>query len=158
MKMKTSFSLLAAAAVWTAQAAAADVTYTRDIVPIFKEWCAECHGAESPALHDFQKEEKKFTKEKTGPRMSSYADLIFYVGWPDTGALMRRLDDGKSTRDGKPGNMYTKLGSDEAERQKNLKVFKDWVGEGGWNMNRWKARGEVPAITKEQLDKLLIKP
>jgi hypothetical protein len=31
------------------------------------------------------------------------------------------------------------------------------VGEGGWNLNRWKARGDVPAITKDQLDKLQLK-
>ena len=37
--------------------------------------------------------------------MDTYADLIFFVGWPDTGALMRRLDDGKTAADGKPGNV-----------------------------------------------------
>lgn len=158
MLKKIAYSALAAATVWSAHVTAADTTYTKDIVPIFKEWCSECHGAESPVLHDFLKDEKKYVKEKTGPRMNSYADLIFYVGWPDTGALMRRLDDGKSTKDGKAGNMYSKLGSDEAERQKNLKIFKAWVGEGGWNMNRWTPRGGVPAISKEQLDKLILKP
>jgi hypothetical protein len=155
---KIAYAAIVAATVWSVHVAAAEVTYTKDIAPIFKEWCSECHGAESPVLHDFLKDEKKFTKEKTGPRMNSYADLIFYIGWPDTGALMRRLDDGKTAKDGKAGNMYTKLGSDDAERQKNLKIFKAWVGEGGWNLNRWTPRGEVPAISKEQLDKLLLKP
>ncbi len=43
--------------------------------------------------------------------MYTYADLIFFIGWPDTGAIMRRLDDGKGAKDGKPGNMYQRLGA-----------------------------------------------
>lgn len=144
-------------AALSASAPAADVTYSKDIAPIFKEWCSECHGADSPQLQAFKLDEKKFTKKKTGPRMNSYDELIAFIGWPDSGALMRRLDDGKSTKDGKPGNMYKNLGSDDAERQKNLATFKAWVGEGAWNLNRFKARGDVPAITKEQLDKLKLK-
>ena len=154
LKKLIPVAVLAAVSV---SAPAADVTYTKDIAPIFKEWCAECHGAEAPDIHAFKADEKKFTKEKTGPRMNSYDELISFIGWPDTGAIMRRLDDGKSTRDGKPGNMYKNLGEDDAERQKNLAIFKAWVGEGGWNLNRFKARGDVPAITKEQLDKLKLK-
>lgn len=138
-------------------ASAADVTYSKDIAPMFKEWCSECHGAEAPQLQIFKLNEKKFTDDKTGPRMNSYDDVIAFVGWPDSGALMRRLDDGKSVKDGKPGNMYRHLGSDDAERQKNLAIVKAWVGEGAWNLNRWKARGDVPAITREQLDKLKLK-
>ena len=151
-------SVMLLSGAWSLAATAADVAYTKDILPIFNERCVECHGSESPVLHDFAKDEKKSIKENAGPRMNSYADLIFYVGWPDTGALMRRLDDGKSANDGKPGNMYRQLGGDETERQRNLKVFKEWVGEGAWNLNRWKARGEVPAITKEQLDRLRLLP
>ena len=141
----------------SASALGADVTYTKDIQPLFKEWCSECHGAESPDLETFKKSEKKFTAEKIGPRMNTYNELISYIGWPDTGAIMRRLDDGKASPGGKPGNMYRHLGSDDAERQKNLATFKYWIGEGGWNLNRWAARGDVPAITKDQLDKLLLK-
>ena len=135
----------------------ADVTYTKDIQPLFKEFCSECHGAESPDLETFKKDEKKLTSEKIGPRMNTYNELISYIGWPDTGAIMRRLDDGKALPGAKPGNMYRHLGSDDAERQKNLATFKAWVGEDGWNLNRWKARGDVPAITKDQLDKLRLK-
>lgn len=149
--------LCAAVALVCAPAAAQDVTYTKDIAPIAKELCSECHGAESPDLETFKKNEKKYTEEKTGPRMSNYGEMISYIGWPDTGAIMRRLDDGKVAADGKPGNMYRHLGSDDAERQKNLALFKAWVGEGAWNINRWSARGKVPAITKEQLDKLKLK-
>jgi hypothetical protein len=89
--------------------------------------------------------------------MSTYTELISYIGWPETGAIMRRLDDGKASPSGKPDSMYRHLGADDAERQKNLAVFKAWVGGGGWNLNRWNARGDVPAITKDQLDKLQLK-
>ncbi|MGE4109711.1 MAG: cytochrome C [Burkholderiales bacterium] len=155
--LKNLMSAAVIAGVIGFPAHAQDVSYTKDIAPLFKEWCSECHGADSPQLQAFKLEEKKFTKEKTGPRMNSYDELIAFIGWPDTGALMRRLDDGKSVKGGKPGNMYRHLGSDDAERQKNLATVKAWVGEGAWNLNRFKARGDVPAITKEQLDKLKLK-
>ncbi len=141
----------------SASAMAADVTYTKDIAPLFKELCSECHGADAPDLHTFKASEKKFKKDKIGPRMNTYDELIYYIGWPDTGAIMRRLDDGKSVKSGKAGNMYKNLGENDVERQKNLATVKAWVGEGGWNLNRFKARGDVPAITKEQLDKLKLK-
>ena len=70
---------------------------------------------------------------------------------------MRRLDDGTHTADKKPGNMYKHLGETDAERAKNLVMMKAWVGEGAWNLNRWKVRGDVPGITKEQMDKLQLK-
>ena len=89
--------------------------------------------------------------------MDTYADLIFYVGWPDTGAIMRRLDDGSNTKDGKPGNMYQYLGSTEEERQANLKLFKAWVGEEAWTLKRWDKKGDVPAISKEELDLMKLK-
>ena len=71
---------------------------------------------------------------------------------------MRRLDDGTNKNaGGKPGNMYKYLGDTDAERAKNLATLKAWVGDGGWNLNRWSARGDVPAVTKEQADKLVLK-
>jgi hypothetical protein len=70
---------------------------------------------------------------------------------------MRRLDDGKSAAGGKPGNMYQYLGTTEEERQKNLNLFKEWVGKDAWKFNRWEARGKVPAITKEEMDKIKVK-
>ena len=133
--LKKLIPVFAVAAAINTPALAQNVTYTKDIAPI-------------------KKQEEKFTKEKTGPRMDSYPELITYIGWPETGAIMRRLDDGKASPGGKPGNMYRYLGGDDQERQKNLALFKAWLGEGGWNLNRWTARGDVPAVTKEQLDKL----
>ena len=123
---------------------------------IFADKCAACHGAASPTLAEFQLDQKKYTASMKGPRIDTYADLLALIGWPDTGAIMRRLDDGKSAG-GKPGNMYNFLGSSDEERQKNLQTFKAWVGSDGWALNRFKARGEVPGISKEQLEKIQVK-
>ena len=136
---------------------AQDVTYRKDIRPLWQQKCSGCHGVESPYLGDFDENKKKFEAAFKGPRMDTYADLIFFVGWPDTGALQRRIDDGKNTSDGKPGNMYQYLGASDEERQKNLNLFKQWVGEDAWKLNRWEARGKVPAITKEDLNKIKVK-
>jgi hypothetical protein len=159
MKATWSSACIAACfAVASAGALAQDVTYRKDIKPIIDSKCAGCHGAGAPSLTDFQLDQKKYTAAMKGPRMDTYADLVMLVGWPDTGAIMRRLDDGKSEHaGGKPGNMYTFLGGTEEERQQNLRTFKAWVGPGGWNLNRFKTRGKVPGITKEQLEKIQVK-
>jgi len=102
--LKKLIPVLALAAAITGPAAAQNVTYTKDIAPIMKENCSECHGASAPIFKEFKKQEEKFTKEKIGPRMDSYPELITYIGWPETGAIMRRLDDGKASPGGKPGN------------------------------------------------------
>lgn len=135
---------------------AADVTYRNDIAPLWESKCASCHGAQSPYLGEFLEREQQFRGQMKGPRMDSYSALISFVGWPETGALMRRLDDGANTADRKPGNMYTQLGATEEERQKNLKTFKAWVGDGAWNLNRWDKKGDMPGITKEQLSKIKV--
>lgn len=138
-------------------ALAQDVTYRKDIRPLWQEKCAACHGAGAPYLGEFEENQKKFTEQMKGPRMDTYADLIFFIGWPDSGAIMRRLDDGSGGKSGKPGNMYQYLGASDAERQKNLKLFKDWIGPGAWTQKRWKARGDVPAISREELDAMRVK-
>jgi hypothetical protein len=136
---------------------AQDITYRKHIRPLWVEKCSGCHGADSPYLGDFEEAKKKYEAAFKGPRMDTYADMVFYIGWPDTGAIQRRLDDGKSTGDGKPGNMYQYLGTTDEERQKNMNLFKQWIGKDGWKLNRWQARGKVPAITKEDLDKVKVK-
>ena len=139
------------------RAAAEDVTYRKHVRPLFQKQCASCHGADAPYLGDFKEKKAKYVAKDIGPRMDTYADLIFFIGWPDTGAIMRRLDDGKSAKDGKPGNMYEHLGDDDKERQKNLNVFKAWVGEDAWMLKRWKARGDVPGVTKEEIARMKLK-
>jgi hypothetical protein len=139
---------------------AADVTYRGDVAPMIKEQCADCHSVQAgaPTIAEFDLAKDKYTKEKTGPRADTYESLVALIAYPDAGAFMRRLDDGTSPfAGGKPGNMHKHLGETPAERAKNLAILKAWLGEGGWNLNRWQARGEVPAITKEQLDKLVLK-
>ena len=136
---------------------AAEVTYRKDIRPVWEQKCGACHGASAPYLGEFKENSKKFEAQFKGPRMDTYADLIFFIGWPDTGAIMRRLDDGKGAASGKPGNMYQYLGANDQERQKNLTLFKEWIGKDAWNLNRWKARGKVPAITKDELNRIKVK-
>ena len=133
------------------------VTYRANIQPFIKAQCAECHGADAPTLAEFKLDEEKYKKAKLGPRTDTYENLLQIVVYPDHGAFMRRLDDGTNTSDKKPGNMYKYLGETDAERATNLKMFKAWLGDGAWNLNRWEKRGEVPAISKEQLDKLQVK-
>jgi mono/diheme cytochrome c family protein len=31
------------------------------------------------------------------------------------------------------------------------------VGNGAWNLNRWEPRGDVPAVTKAQMEKIAVK-
>jgi hypothetical protein len=125
----------------------AQVTYQKDIRPLFDAKCSMCHGPDSPLVGEFKKDKEKYQKEEKGPRMDRYSLLVEFVKGSDTGAIMRRLDDGKSKADGKPGNMYDYLGKDEEERQKNLKIFKNWVG--SWNLKR---RAE---LTNEELKKII---
>lgn len=136
---------------------AADVSYRKDIAPLWQAKCIACHGAQSPYLGDFKENEKKYREQMKGPRMDTYAYLTSFIVWPDTGAIMRRLDDGSNTADRKPGNMYQYLGATDEERQTNLKVFKAWIGEDAWMLKRWNAKGDVPAVTKEELNKIKVK-
>lgn len=155
--MLKPLSMAATLALASAAANAADVTYRKHIRPLWEQKCSVCHGAGSPYLGDFLENQEKYKKLMKGPRMDTYAGLIFFVGWPDTGAVMRRLDDGKNSKDGKPGNMYQYLGANEAERQKTLKVFKKWVGEDVWTHKRWDAKGDMPGVTKEELQQMRVK-
>jgi len=66
--------------------------------------------------------------------MDTYANLMTFVNGKETGALMRRLDDGKNTKEGKPGNMYQTLGGSDVERAENFMVIKKWIG--GWTLKR----------------------
>jgi hypothetical protein len=154
--ISTLLVLLCSAGAVMAQAK--EVTYRTDIAPLWKAQCSACHGPQSPERADFLLDEKGFAAKSQGPRMDTYERFIAFIAWPDTGALMRRLDDGKSKYGGgKPGNMYEKLGATEAERAANLKIVKAWVGEGAWNLNRAGKKGDVPAVTKEQMDKIKVK-
>ena len=77
--------------------------------------------------------------------------MLVLVNGDDAGALMRRLDDGSNKDDGEPGNMYSKLGSTEEERQEKLATIKEWVG--SWNLKRSdelteEERAEITAVRK----------
>ncbi len=129
---------------------AEDVTYRKHIKPLFNAKCADCHGSNAaPEYGAFKEEMEIWMSKGVGMRMDTYSHLIYFTAWPDTGALMRRLNDGKGSSDGKPGNMYPNLGSNDDERQQNLKLFKDWIG--NWTMKRWNE------ITKEEIEGIKIK-
>jgi len=152
--LKIRFALLMLAGLTTG-AIAQDVTWRKDVGPMIGAKCGTCHGASAPVYNVWalMPEEKRTSG---APRMDTYRHFMSYVVWPATGAMQRRLDDGKAAG-GKPGNMYQFLGASDEERAKNLKLIKDWLGDGAWNLNRFKARGDVPGISKEQLEKVQAK-
>lgn len=123
------------------------VTYGKDIKGIIANQCIFCHGPKSPTMEEFDRDKEGYKKKEKGPRFDTYANLIVVVKGSDAGALMRRLDDGKNTKDGKPGNMHAYLGSTDAERSANLETFKKWVG--NWTLKRKKelSKEELEAIT-----------
>ena len=120
------------------------VTYEKDIRPIVAARCGGCHGPDSPAMEDFHRDKDGYRKKGKGPRLDTYANLMVVVKGSDAGALMRRLDDGRNTKDGKPGNMHAHLGNSDAERAANLENFRKWVG--SWTLKRKKE------LSKEGLD------
>lgn len=125
-------------------AQAEQVTYSQNIKPVVEKHCLACHGGDSASEYAaFKTEKDAWMKKGKGARMDTYSHLAHYTGWPNSGALMRRLDDGKASGNGKPGNMYQYLGADETERQENLALFKQWVG--GWSLKR------LPDMTKEEI-------
>lgn len=113
---------------------AAETTWSGQVKPVFDRQCAGCHGVDAPEYAAFKQDKDAWLKKGVGMRMDSYSHLLSFVGWPATGALMRRLDDGTGSKDNKPGNMYQHLGVTEVERQQNLAVFKAWIG--SWNLKR----------------------
>ncbi len=122
-----------------------DVTYRKDVEPMMKKNCKECHAApDAPSYAEFKLDEEKWKKAKVGARLDTYDHLVLLVAYPATGAFMRRLDDGSNEwGGGKPGNMYKYLGETDTERKANLALLKSWVGEGGWNLNRMSECGNV---------------
>ena len=122
------------------------VTYEKDIKGMIAKRCIACHGPNSPAMEEFAREKKAYTKKVMGPRLDTYGDLMAVVKGSEAGALMRRLDDGKNTKDGKPGNMHLNLGGTDAERAANLELFRKWIG--NWTLKRRKDLGkeELEAI------------
>jgi hypothetical protein len=136
--MRFVLPVLASILVFSTAADPEPVTYRKHIQPVVAARCAGCHRADAPQYFGFKEQKDAWMAKGIGPRMDTYSHLVYFTGWPDTGALMRRLDDAK------PGNMYQHLGDSEEERKKNLALFKAWVG--NWSLKKW---GE---ITKEELD------
>ena len=142
--MKNFLTALTLTALVATTVQAEEITWSGAIKELFEKQCIACHGSGAPEYAAFKKDKDAWLKKGTGMRMETYSHLTSFVGWPNSGALMRRLDDGKSSKEGKAGNMYQHLGADEQERQANLTTFKNWVG--SWNLKRW------ADISKEELN------
>jgi hypothetical protein len=137
MIRKTTHILAAGAiAAFAGAAAADDITYENTVKKILAERCANCHfGAKgAPTMAEFDKDKAAYIKKFKGPKLDDYESVMVIVKGSDAGALMRRLDDGKNTKDGKPGNMYNYLGKDPHERAERLAKMKQWVG--NWSLKR----------------------
>lgn len=147
--MKKVLTAVTLAALAATSAYADEATWSGSIKNVFEKNCIACHGSDAPEYAAFKKDKEAWLKKGIGMRMETYSHLVSFVGWPNTGALMRRLDDGKGAKDGKAGNMYQHLGSDEQERQTNLTLFKKWVGT--WNLKRW------ADISKDELNSVKAK-
>ena len=147
--MKKVFAAAALAALASIPAQADEISWNDTINPIFEKHCIACHGSDAPEYAAFKKDKAAWLKKGSGMRMETYSHLVSFVGWPNSGALMRRLDDGTGSIGGKPGNMYLHLGSAERERQANLAIFKQWVG--NWNLKKWSE------VSKSELNNLKVK-
>lgn len=139
---RTAGTILGLLMLLPALASAGEVTYRNDIRPLFEARCAGCHGAEAPEYPAFKADKEAWVAKQVGPRMDTYAHLVYFTAWPDTGALMRRLDDAA------PGNMHRYLGETAEERARNLALFKAWVG--NWSLKKW------PASSKADLDGITV--
>jgi len=133
--MKTSLATFTLTVLAVTSVQADEITWSGTIKQVFEKHCITCHGSNAPEYPAFKKDKDVWIKKGIGMRMETYSHLVSFVGWPNSGALMRRLDDGTNSPEGKAGNMYQHLGSDEPERQANLTLFKKWTG--SWNLKRW---------------------
>ncbi|MDD3528396.1 MAG: hypothetical protein PHS77_00835, partial [Gallionellaceae bacterium] len=71
------------AAAWAVPAAA--VTYEDGIRQAVEKYCSECHGSDAPSMAEFKADKEKYKKDKLGPRMDSYDNLMVMVNGSDTG-------------------------------------------------------------------------
>ena len=147
MLKRTSRILVAAGAMaaFAGGAAAQSVTYENTVKNILAQRCLGCHGQGAPTIAEFDKDKDGWKKKMKGPRVDTYPNLMVLVKGSDAGAFMRRLDDGKSTKDGKPGNMYVYLGGNDAERAQRLDTMKKWVG--NWSLKRRKELSDAELQT-----------
>ena len=136
--------------VLASSAMSEEITYRNHIQPVWERQCAPCHGdGAAPEYRAYKENPAPWEAANKGMRMDTYSHLAAFTAWPNTGALMRRLNDGTGAPDGKPGNMYENLGATEEERQRNLALFKQWVG--AWTLKRWKD------VSKDELDGIKVK-
>jgi len=114
--------------------------FQNQILPIFEANCMDCHGEDAPSYKTYLTAPEKFKKEKLGPRMKSYDEVMLFVLGPETGSMAKRLDDGAHTPTKRRGNMYKYLGESDREREENLKILKLWIGEKSWQQSAAQAK------------------
>ncbi|MFC1855455.1 cytochrome C [Thermodesulfobacteriota bacterium] len=105
-----------------------NITYDKDIKKVMVQFCESCHGSDAPDSVEYHKNRDKYVAAGVSIRMDRYEYLMNFVNGDDFGALSSHLDDGKNREEMTPGSMYQYLGETEDKRQKNLQMFKDWLG------------------------------
>ena len=118
--------------------------YQTHIKQLFDVKCLRCHGSTAPEYEQFNVEKDKWVKQGLGMKMDSYRQLANFVVWPNTGAVMRRLDDGKNMTRWKTRQHVSVLRRyREVEGEKSFTVQavdKNWA---------WTKR--LPELTKEEI-------
>jgi hypothetical protein len=110
------------------------------ILPIFEANCMDCHGDDAPSYATYLTAPERFKKEKLGPRMMSYDEVMLFVTGPEFGSMARRLDDGANTPNQRRGNMFKYLGETDRQREENLRILKQWIGEKSWRQSAAQAK------------------
>ena len=141
----------------TGSAVAQDVTYRGQIAALWQNKCIACHGAQSPERADFLLDEKGYAAKSQGPRMDSYERFIAFIAWPDTGALMRRSTTAAALMAAASRATCTSTSARRRASAHQLEVGQGLGRQRRWNLNRWEQRGDVPAVTKEQMEKIAVK-
>jgi len=73
--VKPLFALILLAASWPALSD--EITYSKHIRPVWEDKCGRCHDSSAPDYATFMKNPKQYELDDKGPRMDSYATLLF---------------------------------------------------------------------------------
>ena len=155
--MKSKWLIAGATCAMATTVGAQDLTWTKDIQPLIKAKCGMDHGASAPRYEDRNADRKNFEAKKIGPRMDNYADFMRHVVWPATGSLARQPRRWDDRRVARRATCSRSSARPKPTGRRTSRRFKAWLGDGAWNLNRWEARDNVPAVTKAQLDKVKAK-
>ena len=88
--------IAATVAVWTWGTEAADPSFDRDVRPILKAACTQCHGEEEPLSGGVDLRLRRFMD-----RPGESGEPMFVPGKPDESLLVRMIESGEMPKDGK---------------------------------------------------------